>query len=771
MEKITLKFVLSVLLLFQIVQITASQVTTYFPELGKTALYQHSLELRNNLKVLSIAIKPGYEDLTALSYLRLAKGAKITSVYVTNGEAGESDLCFEYPHRFAARLREEANQAISIIDGEVYFLSFPDIISAKDSVKILSLWPRDKLFARLKELISNFKPDIILLARDLKFGGESPLLEFLKNELMNACFEISENNLQQIRLFYDDPAKKGIVLPIQDKYRVAAKSYKQIGEEAGLAYKSIQYQLTNYKKSVVSSYTLLLPKKLHAIKVIDKGLPIINSKLLRSLHSRINTLTDATIKGDRTISIGNNKSTGVLKLIVEITDSLDYLLITRGLINEYERSIVLDWKSGLDKLKNTLLGVTVNYSISETVLTERQLTYININNVSGLSNNGTTEIYFPAASEGWIINEDIQKKLSLTLDQNYRLVSPEKLEYNYPHAEYGISKHTIGNPFIFFVIHRAHSKENSFIHKTVLRLNYAPRFVTEILTPIVKVCSGEKLIFKLTNNSRDGVADKVVIQDPIVQSRPSQFRLNYKGAEHQDTLLLNWNIDIPENNYLISLNIDDTKIARFAARKFDFKVDTTKKVGIIKSLVNSPITEVLRRLNIKYLDISSVNIDENNFMFDVIIIDRGAMTSNDKIIRNKSELLRFVENGGHLLILSQDSKVWNKNPLVDDFQLKSVFNLDETIPIEIDSGHKINNIPNQIKIDDFDNWIYLNSYNRVTISSDLSVAVPLRSLNSPLLVSKFQGKGKITYVDLAFHHQWINIHPGSFRLLANLIAY
>ncbi|MDI6779155.1 MAG: hypothetical protein QME25_03000, partial [Bacteroidota bacterium] len=147
------------------------------------------------------------------------------------------------------------------------------------------------------------------------------------------------------------------------------------------------------------------------------------------------------------------------------------------------------------------------------------------------------------------------------------------------------------------------------------------------------------------------------------------------------------------------------------------------------------------------------------------------MTSNDKIIKRKSELLRFVENGGHLFILSQDWKVWNNNPLVDDFQLKSVFNLDETITIEIDTTHKINNVPNHIKIDDFDNWIYIKGCNEVKLSSDKTVAVPLQSMNFPLLLTKLQGKGKISYVDLALYHQWLNVHPGSYKIIANLISY
>ena len=64
----------------------------YFPETGRAALYQRSLDARSRLHVLSISLQPGYEDFATLAYFRLGRGARIVSAYVTNGEAGESDI-------------------------------------------------------------------------------------------------------------------------------------------------------------------------------------------------------------------------------------------------------------------------------------------------------------------------------------------------------------------------------------------------------------------------------------------------------------------------------------------------------------------------------------------------------------------------------------------------------------------------------------------------------------------------------------------------------
>jgi len=42
---------------------------------------------------------------------------------------------------------------------------------------------------------------------------------------------------------------------------------------------------------------------------------------------------------------------------------------------------------------------------------------------------------------------------------------------------------------------------------------------------------------------------------------------------------------------------------------------------------------------------------------------------------------------------------------------------------------------------------------------------------SPLIAEWKLGSGTLTYVDLALEPQFLNILPGAFRLLANLLSY
>ena len=51
----------------------------------------------------------------------------------------------------------------------------------------------------------------------------------------------------------------------------------------------------------------------------------------------------------------------------------------------------------------------------------------------------------------------------------------------------------------------------------------------------------------------------------------------------------------------------------------------------------------------------------------------------------------------------------------------------------------------------------------------LHVAVRSPGTGAALLVNAPQGKGNVTFVALDLWSQLLNVHPGSYRLLANLV--
>jgi len=756
----------------------ARRVTTYFPETGKNAIYQRALDLKSNLNILSIAIEPGNEDLGALAYYRMGKGAIIVSAYVTNGEAGESDIQAEYPSYLAAMRRAEAFKAISFLDGEVHFLNMPAIGAARDTVTVRRQWRADTLRARLARLIINFQPDIILVAPGESEEMNNPMQQVLLSDLLNAVKAVSgnetepgkrsdDNSWDVRRIFVADYGNNPFQIPYDEKHPKWKKTYRKIGEQAARYYASLKLQRAIASKHGDPSYRLVYNQEERKIRQMEEALPVLCTPRLRSLYSKITRLTD---------SILNGKTSQALTDLVAIKDSVNIFLVQRHKLSPCDVRTLFNWNLALEQLHCSLLGVEVKYSISDTRLTARQITYLRFQDIKGISESGRTDILFSGIDQGWIINEDMKRRLPLKLHEKYRLVSPKDVVFNFPYGYQKIQSATEGTPYFFFIIHRGSNRENSFVYRVRINFSFGPRFVTEVLTPIVRMIPGEGVAIRLTNISRDGVADNVVIDHELASSEPTHFRLRTKESSFQDTLLINWKGDPAEGTYLIPIKIGGMNVANFAARKFHAGIDSSKKVGIVKGLLHSPVEGALRRLQIPF---SGVRLNRKFLQqidsLDVLIIDRRLLTLKPKILKFKDKLERFVNQGGHLIVLAQDASRWNTTPLWNGLQLTTTVTLDENIPIEIDSTSALLKFPNSIHARDWNDWLFRRAYNFISVSpgeeEDVTIPVKLISSGRALIVTQNKGPGKRTYVDLALGPQLMNIHPGAFRLLANLIAY
>jgi hypothetical protein len=437
------------------------------------------------------------------------------------------------------------------------------------------------------------------------------------------------------------------------------------------------------------------------------------------------------------------------------------------------RKILLQWKNGLENLRCTLLGVEVDYTISDTVLTDYQLTYLAINDVKGMSADGKTEILFAGLDQSWAVNEDFPKRLPLQLKEPYRLLSPGSLTYDFPPAQYPFQVSPFAKSFYFFIMHQAGAAGKNFLHRSTVNLHFAPIVVAEVLTPVVRMVPEERIVIRLMNISREGIRDTVEVADSLATSFRHPFRVSTKGAVVVDTLQLAWRGNPPDGTYLIPVEIDSDKVAQFAARKFRAEVNAAKRIGLLSGIKNSPTAETLRRLNLKFSVLASKPaLVQQMAALDVLIIDHRALTLQPLFAEWRDELELFVERGGHLIILAQDAAVWNARPLWKELRLTPAQSFDPEIPLHADAGHAVLASPNPIASTDWQDWLFARAYSTVALPATNGMEIPLRAApgGEPLLVTTKEGQGRKTYVDLALGPQLMNVHAGAFRLLANLVS-
>ena len=775
--------------------LSAPAFSQYFPETGHAALYQRSLDARSRLNVLSISLQPGYEDLAALAYFRLGRGARVLSAYVTNGDGGESDVRGEYPMQLAAIRRQEASKALDVLGGAEYFLNLPDVAAAADTGFVRARWQTDTLRTRLMNLISDFKPDIILVARDWARNDTSVQWQVLRQELLNAIHRVNSPKFSNksgfsgqvaqwsvASVWFDRGRSGGAQIPVDREHPVWKKSYRAIGEEAATAYASLAVQRTLWLKRLRGSpgsprgpfYELAYPPAQRGRKMVDQDMPRAVSPQLTSLDREVLSLTSTTMKGDPSLLSRNKVSTGVLVRLSTVMESLDRLLSQPLSLPAQDRKIVLQWKLGFENLRLALLGVTVRFTIGHTILTEQQVTILEVDTVTGLGSGGTAQLYFPATDQGWVIDESAQRARPLELHKPHRLLTPSKLEYNLPAELNGLTRSSISKPFIFFVIHQASKREENFIYRAETPMMFAPRFTVEPLTPVVRMIPSERLVVRLTNHSRDGVRDVVYVDDSLAVSSKSQFRLNDKDVPFQDTLTLTWKQTPKEGSYVVPITIGRDVVGRFVARQFEARVDSSKKIALLKAIENSPTADALRRLGADWRIVKAdSNLADALNGCRVVVIDRRALTLDPRLRSHKAEFENFVKKGGHLIVLAQDAEVWNESPLLDDVQLSGANMFDAEIEIHADTTHRLLMYPNLVRQDDWSDWLYRKAHNQVSGRALEQATIPVMTAkrHMPLIAIWRIGAGTFTYSDLAFQPQFLNVHPGAYRLLANLISY
>ncbi|MBF8248360.1 MAG: hypothetical protein HW374_1160 [Bacteroidetes bacterium] len=751
-----------------------------FPQNSPEFLYQTSSDLRARMTVMTVSLRPGVEDFATMAYFRYGLGAKLVSLYVTNGESGESDSSGTLPHELAAISREEAYNAARRLAGDAYFLNLPDIAAASDNRLVRNLWPSDTLRARVHKAIGLYRPDVVILFQDRSPNRRSLSHQILDQELLSIAksSNVSSTVSPQGRItkaFVADQGKQAKAFQVSGIDSIRQKSFVVLGADARRSYRSKQMWGEWDEVGGRSKYKVLYPERTQKSDKPETGLTPTVSNRLVPLQKRIHEVCSTIQSG---LMRGGNRTLDTVKILTNVSSILEDVddSITRIYSYPYfDQVALLRWKSELESVRTILLGVRVYSRLAENVLTERQLTFLTIDTISGLTPGGVLQVHFPMVSQGWVVNESLERKLPLMYGESYRLLSPQKLAYHLPQSGNGLQNQRFAEQLNVVLVHQHPDKNKNFQVRLIFPLFYAPRFTVEGITPIVRAVPWERLVVRLTNHSRDGVRDKVYVKDSTVVSDERTFRLNTKDASFQDTLALHWQKELKEGSYLIPITIGGQIAGQFAARKFEAEVDTSKTVGLITGIVGSQTAEALRRLGVRFevMDAQSL-VAERIADFRTLIVDRRAMTLVPQFKETLPILHQFVTNGGHLVILAQESNEWNQARLLEGVRLENSTMLDHEMVLEFDTTNSLLRYPNSILAEDWDEWIFRRSYNHVSvIATSKGVETPVKVAKNkwPLLLTSKMSRGRISYVDLDLQHQWMNLHAGSFKLLANLLSH
>lgn len=736
------------------------------PDTGRVSVLRAALDLSNPQRVLYVALKPGYEDLTTVAALRSGTGADVTAAFLTNGEASPSDADPSLPPTLAAKRRSEAARALESVGADPYFLCFPDLASASDSLKIRASWPSDSVRTSIRNLIRDIEPHLVILGSDRRYGTESPFSKILTDDLL-AVLRSEGDSLR--RLFVPSGSGRGLTIAGDSVHLVLAVSPSEIAKRISREYDSYSQQQQSWRADEPLNYSLLFPHGHLTPKTFFPDVELPRSRQLDPVRSLASGILSSILNSN-----GQPDSLSralLLQRLAALQDSISVALVlnwnSRGAI----KRDLLQWKENTDRLRRALLNIGVSYFLSDSILTPRQLIYFRIDSLHGFDPTANIEFYFPGVDRGWVVNEQSVRTLVARQGSEYRILSPEEIEFTLPRDEFGLGRPFDGERIPIFIRQKSGDPAKTIDVPIVLNVDIAPRFTAEVLTPIVFARQGERLIVRLTNHTRDGLRDTLRINDPMVRSLPRAFRLSQKESSHTDTLILQWDQALPDGDHLFPILVGETPVARFAVRKFHVETpQASKSVGVISSQSNSPLTETLDRLGVRHQQL--VPDDSGTPSQDIIIVEERAMSRISRVGSAVETWKAFVDKGGHLIVLQQDASSWNHHDIGTGVRLTDTPFLDPDMPVRFNLAHRDASTPHLLTPEDFEGWLFLKAYHDLELdpSAGWEWLIADESGRFPMVVTRERGKGRVTYVDLALSYQLANIDVGAFRLLANLIA-
>ncbi len=163
--------------------------------------------------------------------------------------------------------------------------------------------------------------------------------------------------------------------------------------------------------------------------------------------------------------------------------------------------------------------------------------------------------------------------------------------------------------------------------------------------------------------------------------------------------------------------------------------------------------------------------------YDAVILGIRAYNTVEELRYKQAALLKYVENGGTLIVQYNTNRGLLVNPIAPyDLQLSRDRVTEEDAAVNfVTPQHPLLNSPNQITKQDFDGWVQERGlYFADKWSPEFTPVLSMKDQNEPettgsLLVAKY-GKGYFIYTGLSFFRQFPEGVPGAFKLFANMVS-
>ena len=779
-------------------------------EIDRAELHQALLDLTSPWTVMCVAAHPDDEDGSTLTVLRRKYGMHTVSLFSTFGEGGQNAVGPELYEELGVIRAHETMAAAEVQGSEPHFLGFRDFGFSKSAEETFRVWGEREVLRRMVLQIRLLRPDVIITNHDTTSGhghhqatGRIVLQAFdaaadpkqFPEQLAQAGVwqvkrlfvrsrgqvESTSNGQTTAQIFTIDPNEMDPVRGVTYAQQALAGLQKHATQgpwpktvPPGGA-RPIRYALVRQAQSAAlppNAKTpidgLTLPEPV-AAKLVP---PAIEGKPLTEFVDRRLELLVALVSARR-----RGVFTGP-KEVVE-TDPPRFKLMSLR----------------LDKAVATVSGASVGLNLDGSALVPGEEAKL----AATVANAGVAEIQikqlrFRGLGADTRL-EAVDKILPGTeTAAEVKVTTPKTTSFTVPASEHLYDGRLFGEPLT--VEAELSIEGTSFVISNETHMDVAPAVEIVDVKPSPYVStpatSQRPLDFTITlkNHLQSEFRGLLRVSG---QSLETGREITLKPEESQTSNLvvrtaLPLSRQIQGSN--VAITVDQPIPKEPVAKRnvplvyADAVVVSGRKVGYLPSY-DRTLERALAALGVDSTKLTVDDIAKSDLsVFQTIILDNRAYEAHQDLIPINNRLLKFVEDGGTLLVFYHRTNEWNPNEQRGRPQLAPYPIMigeervtEEDAPVTfLQPRHPLLNFPNRITQKDFADWVqerglyfpreWDQHYTAILATSDKGEP-PLRG---GLLVAPY-GRGNYIYTSFVWYRQLRAGLPGGYRMFANLISY
>ncbi len=758
---------------------------------GLLAFEQAKLDVTSDALVLLVASHPDDRYLLPAVWLRHLHGSRVAVLLASRGGGGQNYRGPESGDELERIRTLEAESGCATFGGEVWHLNRPDRGFRRSAAETFAEWGRSETIAEIARLLRTIRPDVVMSThhREETHGHDLALAEALPLAVALAADPTAPMTLpphQTRGLFLgatSDPTPSAVTIDADAIEPVRGETYRRLAHEI-----LVQHHLSPGQPGPLET---IFEPRMHF-----SALPIGSNPASPSLFANVPTLFDAIADGDSTRAVRaateavNRSTDGAVDAAIALISVLESIQVAPGsdamhrrdrrlaaarelLLQANRIQIELAPRPGASAVPGEELQLDVVVRVggkrpAHRIRVDSDVGFVRLETLDG--NDGDVSI-----AAGGSLRAIATYAVPLDADAGPDATDARfRQDRHVPPVRLRVSMIVEG-------VKLSRLLDVPVELTPPMRLSVVPRM---LLLPLSR---GEvRFAVKAERSSAFPVLGRLEVRAPagyrvegprtevvLDAARSDVFEFSLRGPQDRRSGVDRVRISLGDNLVVLPVH------------RIDAEVPKSLRIGVIRSLDDALTSAIgaggfgLQWVGLSDLDLAVGDLDA----LDTVVVDVRALRDRPEARQSFRRLLEFSARPGKRLLVLYHKDVEYDPPgegfrgaPFQPFQIgkERVTRADAPIRV-LAPAHRLLNAPNAIRAEDWDGWeqergLYFPSVHAVEYEPIIECSDPgLAPLQSALLYAR-HGEGEFVYCALSLWRQLKKLHPGSIRLLANLLT-